>query len=108
MPAKSNEDRVAREVADTLVKDDGVELGRAKEAVTFVLQHEKVKATDALQIYRAARRQLHMDETEEQAEENDLDVDDDARPTLVAPPKQKPSRKGTRKDTPTAKKDTRK
>jgi hypothetical protein len=105
MPAKPNEDRLAREVADTLVKDDGIELGRAKEAVQAVLLLERGRDASALTIYRAARQRLRIDDVEP---EDELDVDDDARPTLVVPPKQKPSRKGTRKDTPIAKKDSKK
>jgi hypothetical protein len=108
MLAKPSEDRLAREVADTLVKDDGVELGRAKEAVKAVLLQEKGRDTSALKIYRAARQRLRIGDEPVEPEEDDSDVDDDARPTLVVPPKQKPSRKGTRKDTPIAKKDSKK
>jgi len=107
MPAKPNEDRLAREVADTLVKDDGVELGRAKEAVQAVLLLEKGRDANALTIYRAARQRLRIGEDPVEPED-ELDVDDDERPTLVVPPRQKPSRKGTRKDTPIAKKDSKK
>lgn len=95
MPGKSGGDRVAKEVTDTLVKDDGVTPDRAKALVTAVLADGDVEPTDALQIYRAARRRLSETDDEE----------DDGRPTLELGPRAKPARKGTKKDTPVAKKE---
>jgi hypothetical protein len=108
MPTKPTADRFAREAVDALVKDDGVEPARARDAVTFVLLQKDTQNGDPLKIYRAARRQLRLADEPDHAEEDALDYDDDARPTLVMPPARKPPRKGTRKDTPAAKKESRK
>src|SRR5689334_14043509 len=100
MPGKVNEERVAREVADTLVKEDRVERKRADNAVAFVMASGDVKRTDGLQVYRAVRRHLRLSEPPPPPGDDD---DDDGRPTLELGPRAKPHRKGTRKDTPVAK-----
>jgi hypothetical protein len=104
MPTKPTADRVAREVVDALVNDDGVEVAHATDAVTLVFRQRSTENADALEIYRAARRQLLLADDPDHAEEEALDADD-MRPTLLVPPGRKPPRKGTRKDTPAAKRE---
>jgi len=100
MAGKVSEERVAREVAETLVKEDRVERKRADSAVAFVMDNADVKRTDGLQVYRAVRRHLRLSEPPPPPGDDD---DDDGRPTLEIGARPKPQRKGTRKDTPVAK-----
>jgi len=97
MPRMPSDARTVKEVTDALVQQDGVDRARARATVECVLEEEDLEGEGTLAVYRAARRRL--------GEDPPGPDEDDARPTLPAPGKPKPARKGTRKDTPAAKKE---
>lgn len=88
--------RIARQVADALMHDDRVEPARAEDAVTRALARAPAHGVDALEIYRAARRILRIDSVPP--------VGPDVLHSPVKPSRTPPPRRGTRRDTPAAKK----
>jgi len=93
----AQEKRILRQVADALVNDDRVEPDRAAEAVARAAKATTVGA-NALEIYRAARRILRIDPATVPPPSSAVFH------TPVQPVRSPPPRKGTRKDTPAAKK----
>jgi len=91
--------RITRQVTETLVKDDRVELERAEEAVARALAKTPAHRGDALQLYRSARRILRIDPSD-----SIPPVGPDILHTPVKPVRAPPPSRGTRRDTPVAKK----
>src|ERR1044071_716274 len=94
MPA--TEKRTLRHVVDALVNDDRVDPSHAEDAVARVLAKAPALAMDALELYRAARRSLRIDSVPP--------VSSEFLHTPVQPVRAPPPRRGTRRDTPAAKK----
>jgi hypothetical protein len=94
--------RIMRQVIDTLVKDDRVESERAEDAVARALVKNPANRSDALQLYRAARRVLRIDPSD-----SIPPAGPDVLHTPVKPVRAPPPSRGTRRDTPVAKKTTR-
>lgn len=89
--------RIVRQVVNTLVHDDRVEPVRAEEAVARAMARLPTQPGDALEIYRAARRVLDRgDSVPPQSGE--------LLHSPVKPARAPPPRRGTRRDTPVAKK----
>jgi hypothetical protein len=92
----SNDKRIMRQVADTLVNDDRVERERAEEAVERALARTQANRADALEVYRVARRILRIDPSDS--------VPPSGLHAPVKPMRAPPPSRGTRRDTPVAKK----
>jgi len=90
--------RIMRQVTDTLVKDDRVEPARAEDAVLRALAKNPANRADALELYRAARRVLRIDPSDS------IPPGSDVLHTPVKPVRAPPPSRGTRRDTPVAKK----
>jgi len=91
--------RITRQVIDTLVNDDRVELERAADAVMRALAKSPANRADALALYRAARRVLRIDPSDSIPPPGS-----DVLHTPVKPVRAPPPSRGTRRDTPVAKK----
>jgi hypothetical protein len=92
--------RLIRHVVDTLVNDDHVEPERAEDAVARALVRTPAPRLDALELYRAARRILRIDPSDSVPPPGGSDVFH----TPVKPVRAPPPTRGTRRDTPVAKK----
>jgi hypothetical protein len=91
--------RIMRHVTDTLVKDDRIEPARAEEAVARALAKNPANRTDALELYRAARRVLRIDPSDSIPPAGTEVLHSPVKPMRAPPPS-----RGTRRDTPVAKK----
>lgn len=91
--------RITRQVVETLVKDDRVELDRAEDAVARALAKSPAHRADALALYRAARRVLRIDPSDSIPPGASELLHTPVKPVRAPPPS-----RGTRRDTPVAKK----
>lgn len=90
--------RILKQVADALVHDDRIAPDRAEDAVARAVAKAPGQGTNALEIYRAARRILHIDPADS------VPPPAEGFHSPVKPNRTPPPRRGTRKDTPAAKK----
>lgn len=93
--------RIVRHVVDTLVNDDHVEPAHAEDAVARAMARSSAQRVDALELYRAARRILRIDPSDSVPPGAG---GSDVFHSPVKPVRAPPPTRGTRRDTPVAKK----